>query len=74
MKSLGIIRKVDELGRIVIPKETRKAFRLEEGTPLEIFVDKEKIILKKYCVDYCINCGQDVEEGDNYCKNCGRKL
>lgn len=74
MKSLGIIRKVDELGRIVIPKETRKTFKLEEGTPLEIFVEGEKIILKKYYTDYCIDCGQDVEEGDNYCKNCGRKL
>lgn len=74
MKSLGIIRKVDELGRIVIPKETRKAFKLEEGTPLEIFVEKEKIILRKYCANYCIDCGQEVEEGDNYCKNCGRKL
>ena len=49
MKSLGIIRKVDELGRIVIPRETRKTFKLEEGTPLEIFVEEEKIILRKYC-------------------------
>ncbi|WLR43207.1 AbrB/MazE/SpoVT family DNA-binding domain-containing protein [Bacillus carboniphilus] len=48
MKSTGIMRKVDELGRIVIPKELRRTFQINEGDPLEIFVDKEKIILQKY--------------------------
>lgn len=48
MKSLGIVRKVDELGRIVIPKELRRTMEIEEGTPLEIYVDGDNIILKKY--------------------------
>ena len=49
MKATGIVRKIDDLGRIVIPKEIRKTLRLSEGTPLEIFTDREgEIILKKY--------------------------
>ncbi|PLR80930.1 AbrB family transcriptional regulator [Bacillus canaveralius] len=48
MKSTGIVRKVDELGRIVIPKELRNTFEIQERDPLEIFVDNEKIVLKKY--------------------------
>ncbi len=49
MKATGIIRKVDELGRIVIPKEIRRTLRLREGDPLEIYTDKQgEIILKKY--------------------------
>ncbi|MFT8322856.1 MAG: AbrB/MazE/SpoVT family DNA-binding domain-containing protein [Bacillus sp. (in: firmicutes)] len=48
MKSTGIVRKIDELGRIVIPKELRKLRSLEIGTPIEIFVDSDKIVLKKY--------------------------
>ena len=49
MKATGIVRRIDDLGRIVIPKEIRRTLRLREGTPLEIFTDKEgEIILKKY--------------------------
>ena len=48
MRSLGIVRKLDQLGRLVIPKETRKVFELNEGDPVEIFTDGDKIILKKY--------------------------
>ena len=48
MKSIGIVRKVDELGRIVLPKELRKVFSIEQGAPLEIFTDGEKIVLQKY--------------------------
>lgn len=48
MKSTGIVRKVDELGRIVIPKELRRSLDLEEGDGIEVFVDGEQIILKKY--------------------------
>ncbi|MGF2617719.1 AbrB/MazE/SpoVT family DNA-binding domain-containing protein [Rossellomorea vietnamensis] len=48
MKSTGIIRKVDELGRIVIPSELRKTLEIEIKDPLEIFMDGEKIILQKY--------------------------
>lgn len=49
MKATGVVRRVDDLGRIVIPKEIRKTLRIKEGTPLEIFTEKEgDIVLKKY--------------------------
>lgn len=48
MKSTGIVRKVDELGRIVLPIELRRNLDIQEKDALEIFVDNEKIILKKY--------------------------
>ena len=49
MKATGIVRRIDDLGRVVIPKEIRRTLRLREGTPLEIFTDREgEVILKKY--------------------------
>lgn len=48
MKATGIVRKVDGLGRVVLPIELRRTFGIEEKDPLEIYVDEEKIILKKY--------------------------
>ena len=48
MKSTGIVRKVDELGRVVLPIELRRNLNIQEKDSLEIFVDDEKIILKKY--------------------------
>lgn len=48
MKSTGIVRKVDELGRVVIPIELRRTLGIGEKDALEIFVDAEKIVLKKY--------------------------
>lgn len=48
MKSTGIVRNVDELGRIVIPKELRRSLDIKERDPIEIFVDNERIILQKY--------------------------
>ena len=48
MKTTGIIRRIDDLGRIVIPKELRKTLRIKNGDSLEIFVDNEDIVLKKY--------------------------
>ena len=48
MKSTGVVRRIDELGRIVIPKEIRKNLRIKNGDSLEIFLDDEAIILKKY--------------------------
>ena len=49
MKATGVVRRIDDLGRIVIPKEIRKTLRIKEGEPLEIFTDKDgEIILKKY--------------------------
>ena len=49
MKSTGIVRRIDDLGRVVIPKEIRRTMHIKEGAPLEIFTDREgEIILKKY--------------------------
>ena len=55
MKSTGVIRRIDDLGRIVIPKEIRKNLRIKEGDNLEVFVDNEDIILKKYSMMNKIN-------------------
>ncbi len=77
MKSTGIVRKVDELGRIVIPKELRKTFNIGEKDALEIFVDGGKIILKKY-EPACIFCGQARDninyKGKNICPDCVEQL
>lgn len=49
MKATGVVRRIDDLGRVVIPKEIRKTLRIKEGDPLEIFTDREgQVILKKY--------------------------
>lgn len=49
MKATGIVRRIDDLGRVVIPKEIRRTLRIKEGTPLEIYTDREgEVILKKY--------------------------
>ena len=77
MRSLGIVRKMDQLGRLVIPKETRKMFNLNEGEPVEIFTDGDKIIIKKYNPG-CQCCGdmKDVKEykGIRICKKCLNEL
>ncbi|ADL11602.1 AbrB/MazE/SpoVT family DNA-binding domain-containing protein [Acetohalobium arabaticum] len=57
MKSTGIVRKVDELGRVVIPVELRRTLEIEEKDSLEIYVDGESIILKKY-EPACVFCGE----------------
>lgn len=73
MKATGIVRKVDQLGRMVIPKELRKTMDVESGTPLEVYINDDEIILKKYNPG-CIFCGEtmDVEEfkGKNICRSC----
>ncbi len=73
MKSTGIVRKVDELGRVVIPIELRRTLDIAERDSLEIYVDGDKIILRKY-EPACIFCGnaEDVEPfmGKNVCHSC----
>lgn len=73
MKSTGIVRRVDELGRVVIPIELRRTLEIAEKDALEIYVDGEHIILKKY-QPACIFCGnaKDVEnyKGKNICQSC----
>ncbi len=77
MKSTGIIRKVDELGRVVIPKELRKKFGIEEKDGLEIYVEDDKIILKKY-EPSCVFCGNEYGvfefNGKTVCSDCAKQL
>ena len=77
MKSTGIIRKLDELGRVVIPIELRNKFNLSEKDPIEIYVDGSNIVLKKYEIN-CIFCGksEDLQEfkEKQICTSCLKKL
>lgn len=77
MKSLGIVRKIDELGRIVLPIETRRALELKAGDGAEIFTDGDSIILRKY-EPACIFCGSAddiiVYEGKKICRHCAEAL
>ncbi len=73
MKSTGIVRKVDELGRIVLPKELRQTLHISDRDPIEIFVDNSSIILQKYepaCM-FCNSTSNMVQyRGRNICKDC----
>lgn len=73
MKSTGIVRKVDELGRIVLPIEMRRTLGIEERDPLEIYVDGDCVILKKVQTA-CVFCGSTKDvlsfEGKNVCLDC----
>ena len=77
MKSTGIVRRVDELGRVVIPIELRNKFGICEKDPIEIFVDGSSIILKKYEPN-CIFCGSTkklVSYNDKLvCTKCAEKI
>lgn len=77
MKATGIIRRVDELGRVVIPIEIRNQFNIVEKDPIEIYVDGSSIVLKKYEPN-CIFCGSTenlVEYKDKLvCDKCSKKL
>ena len=77
MKSTGIIRRVDELGRVVIPMEIRNQFNIVEKDPIEIYVEGSCIVLKKYEPN-CIFCGNTknlVEYKDKLvCDKCTRLL
>lgn len=73
MKATGIVRKVDSLGRLVLPIELRKTLGIEIKDPIEIFVDGNQIILKKY-EPACVFCGsaEDVQivGKKTICRNC----
>ncbi|MEG2053652.1 MAG: AbrB/MazE/SpoVT family DNA-binding domain-containing protein [Oscillospiraceae bacterium] len=73
MKSIGIVRKIDDLGRIVLPIELRRVLTIDEGSSLEIFVEDDKIILKKYQTA-CLFCGEannTIEfKGRTICSDC----
>lgn len=77
MKSTGIVRRVDELGRVVIPIEIRNQFNIAEKDPIEIYVDGSSIVLKKFEPN-CIFCGS-TENLYNFndkliCENCSKKI
>ncbi|NRS51004.1 AbrB/MazE/SpoVT family DNA-binding domain-containing protein [Brevibacillus sp. HB2.2] len=74
MKSIGVVRKIDPLGRVVLPMELRNTLGLPEGTPMEFFVNNDQIIIKKY-VPGCALCGsvenvQPHKSGKLVCKAC----
>ena len=77
MKSTGIVRRVDNLGRVVIPIELRRNLDIDVRDALEIFVDEDQIILKKYA-PACIFCGQAKGvapfKGKNICPGCKEEL
>lgn len=77
MKSTGIIRKVDELGRVVIPIELRNTLKIAEKDPIEIFVDGTSIVLKKHestCV-FCGNSKKLVEYKNKLiCEKCAKQI
>lgn len=77
MKSTGITRKIDELGRVVLPIEIRRKMGIGERDSLEIYVDGDSIILKKY-EPACIFCGDSknvvLHKGKNVCAACVREL
>jgi len=73
MKSTGIVRKVDELGRIVLPIELRRTLDIAERDELEIYLDDDKVILKKYepsCIFCGSSCGLVSYHGRNVCLEC----
>ncbi len=77
MKSTGIVRKVDDLGRIVLPKELRQILNIETKDPLEIFVDNTSIVLQKY-EPACMFCNSvdhiQQFKGRNICLECLKEL
>lgn len=77
MKSTGIVRKLDALGRVVIPIELRRTLDIKVKDPLEIFVDDDKIVLKKFSPS-CIFCGESKDifdfKGKKVCQSCSEKI
>lgn len=77
MRATGVVRKLDDLGRLVFPIELRRTLNINEGDPMEIFVDEGSILLKKYQPE-CIFCGEakDVSnyKGKNICADCREEL
>lgn len=77
MKATGIVRKVDELGRIVLPIELRRTLNIAEKDSLEIYVEESNVILKKYHPS-CIFCGEALDvftfKDKNICRTCASEI
>ena len=71
MKSTGVVRPLDKLGRLVIPKEIRNARGWQPGTKVEIYVDKDSLVIKEYHEYACSVCGAHIDAEYPYCPNCG---
>ena len=73
LKATGIVRRIDDLGRVVIPKELRRVHGIEEGDPLEFFVDGDRIVLRRYQPG-CFFCGNNESlnlfHGKQICTHC----
>lgn len=69
MRATGIVRRIDDLGRVVIPKEIRRNLRIKEGDPLELFVDNNSLILQKYVVSYSEELTAIADNFKNYIGN-----
>ncbi|MCL2023804.1 MAG: AbrB/MazE/SpoVT family DNA-binding domain-containing protein [Oscillospiraceae bacterium] len=78
MKSLGIVRKLDDVGRIVVPKELRRLFQIENpNDSVEIFTEEDRIILRKYqpsCIFCKSNSDLFVFSGQKICRDCAAKI
>lgn len=61
MKATGIVRRIDDLGRLVIPKELRGTLGIKDGDPIEIFMNGDKVVLRKYSPGCCL-CGSVERE------------
>lgn len=66
MRATGIVRRIDDLGRVVIPKEIRRMLRIKEGDPLELFTDGNSLVLQKHIVNYSEELESFIEELDDY--------
>ena len=79
MKSTGIVRNIDSLGRIVLPIELRRTLNIDasKGDPIEIYMDGTSIVLRKYEPN-CVFCGRSKKvsefKGKNVCENCRKEL
>ncbi len=80
MKSIGVVRKIDDLGRVTLPKEDRTILTLEENTCVEIVREGEEIIIRKY-QEYCTVCSEKLDNKNYYeignkliCRECATKF
>ena len=78
LKATGIVRRIDELGRIVLPKELRRTYDIGPGDHMEVYTDDDSIILKKYKPG-CIICGESNNDdldvkGVTICRSCAEKI
>ena len=69
MKATGIVRRIDDLGRVVIPKEIRRTMRIREGDPLEIFLHEGGVLFKKYAPSYRGELSNALHDAAEYYRN-----